>query len=195
LLLDAVVVAVTVGIGAIGRRPLHLPYAAVGATIGGAVCLAMLVVAAVIKPDGRAEVASRLVNDGFRHAVRGSNHPAAGAAAVALMVIALYGSFAWVEGIRRALARRKVSAADAHEVARILATVCATPAGVSIAMLRKHGQPIDALRLPVAALLLDGWVVLRDGGRVVQQRSSAERRRRPPHPLVELFAPPCDVWT
>ena len=68
-----------------------------------------------------------------------------------------------------------------------MAEVATTPTGVSIKCLLKQGQTVDSLRLPVAALILDGWIVLREHGRVIEQRAPSDFDHGWKSPLQAVF--------
>lgn len=158
-----------------------------GAIFGIGCCLLMLIGAVFTKPDGRAEAARRIVEEGFRSAGRQGGEPITCAVGILLMLISLYGSFAIVEAACRVRARWRLRKVDLIETARVLSEIADRPMGASPRALLKWGQPIDSLRGPVALLMLDGWIELVDNGRTVVQRSDTMRSLHRRHPLAEVF--------
>jgi hypothetical protein len=181
--LAVVVVHVAVRLHGDGRA--DVGEAAIG--VGLMVCGPMLLVAAVTKPAGRAERAREVFDAGANQS--GSANRAEAVAIVLVMVVALYGSYAIVEAVRRAVMRRRLAGVDPDEVARVMAAVAAATTGVATGSLLKHGQDERSLRGPLAALVLNGWVKIVDGGRSLVAQSPAMRRLVRRHPLADVFQP------
>jgi len=185
--LYGVVVALCVGmLRFAGKYRPDVPSTRDAVAVGAAICFVMLLTAFVVKPAGRGEVASQIVEQGFR-STGNPGVPGGNVIVMVMMLLALYGSLLVVEAFWDAVARWKVRRLDTSEAARILAEAAASPTGVPVKCLLKHGQAVDALRVPVAALALDGWVVLREGGRVIEQRAPGDCDRGWRSPLAAVF--------
>lgn len=189
LLLNGVVIAAGIGLAEIAVRANPQPrmdaYLA-GSLAAGGLCLLMFLIALWTKPDGRAETA-RQVFDQANNSGNWDQHPEGDLAISVVMVAALYGSYALVEAGKRIWVRGRLAGVDRAETARVLAEICAAPAGVAWRRLLRPGQPAASLAGPLAALLLDGWIELADRGETVVQRSPAMRRALYRHPLAEVF--------
>jgi hypothetical protein len=154
-------------------------------SIAAVICFTMLIVAIFTKPEGRTENARRVFDaassEGWDDSVE-----AKPAIALAL-IVALYGSYALVEAAKRFTLRLRLANTDRLHTARILAEVCANPAGIHWKKLLQPGQTLNDLRRPISTLLLDGWIQIADHGQTVVKRSPAMRRARYRHPLADVF--------
>lgn len=158
----------------------------IAALVGMGICCFMLLIAWFTKPSGRAEMARRVFDDGMEAACR-QGGPVAGAGATLLMLIALYGAYAIVEASKRTIMRCRLSLVDPYETARIMAAIAASPVGVPWKNLLKFGQSTQSLRGPIAALMLDGWIELVDGGTTLIQGTPSMRLLLHRHPLEDAF--------
>jgi hypothetical protein len=156
------------------------------AVMAGSLCALMLLVAILTKPDGRAERAREIFQRGL-HA--NCQNRAEGIAISLVMIIALYGSYALVEGCKRWRMQHRLVAVDSHEVARVMAAISAAPMGLSWKWLLKNGRSEKSLRGPVAALLLNGWIKILDNGNTLVQQSPSMRALLHRHPLADVFQP------
>ena len=155
-----------------------------GAGIGGAICVFMLLVAAITKPEGRAEMAQRCMESGSRSNAQNGGG-LIGLMVIVLMFIALYGGFAIVEAVRRSRMARRLSMVDRLHAARVMSDICASPTGVTPRELLTCGETETSLRAILALLILEGWIDYCDGN--VSQRAPAMRRLTHRHPLAEIF--------
>lgn len=158
-----------------------------GAIAAAVICAFMFLIAAITKPEGRAETARTIFDAGMDGDIH--DRPEVGTAFSLASAIALYGSYALVEAAKRTLMRIRLLRVDRRETARVLAEIYDAPVGVHWKKLLRPGQTIDALRGPIALLLMDGWIQIVDGGQTVALRSPAMRRAMRRHPLADVFVP------
>ena len=159
------------------------PYT-VAAVIAAVICTLMLVIAIFTKPASRAEVA-RMVLDSADYSA--PDDRAEAHAASLLAIIALYGSYALVEGGKRLAMQISVATALRDRLDRILMKLVGSPNGLTGAGLPEPGEPMQTLRAPVAALILYDWVKVVDDGTTLTYVSAAMRRLHRRHPLADVF--------